>query len=110
MFVTAGKCGLATHLDCGFDSRQELQPLSSADGGVAAADGTIACQCDSGSGLDATTTSLASHRDGKFYSDCSQKTDKSSIDGTYLTRGNSSQDNLFKILPPDVSHGVDAIA
>ncbi|XP_076441338.1 protein SLC31A2-like [Babylonia areolata] len=41
------RCGLSVNLDCGFHGKkQELQPLSLADGGGAAGDGTIACQCD----------------------------------------------------------------
>ncbi|KAK7101175.1 protein SLC31A2-like [Littorina saxatilis] len=41
------RCGLAVDLDCGFQGKmQELQPLSTADGGGVAGDGSIACQCD----------------------------------------------------------------
>lgn len=40
------ECGLAVKLDCGFHGKeQELQPLSTADGGEMAGDGSIMCRC-----------------------------------------------------------------
>lgn len=43
----ASECGRAVTMDCGFQGKeQELQPLSAADGGDAAGDGSIACRCD----------------------------------------------------------------
>ena len=40
------ECGLAVKLDCGFQGKeQELQPLSTADGGEMAGDGSIMCRC-----------------------------------------------------------------
>lgn len=39
-------CGLSVQLDCGYKGKeQELRPLSMADGGDAAEDGSIACRC-----------------------------------------------------------------
>ncbi|PVD23719.1 hypothetical protein C0Q70_16992 [Pomacea canaliculata] len=47
LVVPKNKCGLVDTLDCGFQGKgQELQPLSKADGGGAAGDGSIACQCN----------------------------------------------------------------
>jgi hypothetical protein len=44
-----GECGLSNRLDCGFKGKeQELRPLSIADGGDMAGDGTVACQCECG--------------------------------------------------------------
>ncbi|KAK7485335.1 hypothetical protein BaRGS_00023434 [Batillaria attramentaria] len=47
LIAPTSECGRTVTLDCGFHGKdQELQPLSTGDGGGAAGDGSIACRCD----------------------------------------------------------------